>query len=131
MQTCRVVRPRAVIADIQGGARTELLLNLGDEIPQVVSNTESPQNVVVVAGRARIVLPEIAIGNRPALAIFVEVTQIAIRDEILIDVGPRARDRIHGCHDGIVRGRDVCVHLADVTPDRRLQRCAPGAEQIV
>ena len=65
------------------------MLHFGVEVPQVVADAESPDHILVIASRERIVLAEVLIRDRPALAVVAEVAQIAIRGVIPVAIPPR------------------------------------------
>ena len=60
-----------------------------------------------------------------------EVAEIAIGDEVAVQVGPRACGGIDGGVDGVQQLRDVDVGLRDIPPQRHLERRPPVAEEVV
>ena len=87
-----VVQPAAVVADLDRDARQHLLLDRGAEAP--VAGPHAPalaKRWIEIAGED--VLPEGRIGNCGTFVVQPTIQEIAVRDEVLVRVGPDARRR--------------------------------------
>ena len=101
-----VTSPVSVITAGHRHPGVELVLHFCPEIPREVADTKAAADIVGIACGAGVVLAEVQIGERSALAVRGRVEQVTVRNVISVGVVPRAGDAGH-------RGRD---RVAEAVP---------------
>src|SRR5262249_21901057 len=132
----RVAEVAAVVVVVPAGdadAFSQLMLGLGRDVPVVVPLAVAGENSRVDLHGVRIVLPEVLVRNRPALAVLSEVAQVAVGREVMVGVVPEASGRRDRSRDGVrdVAGDVVSAKLGDIAPGSKLERGLAVSLQVV
>src|SRR5262249_62206771 len=85
-----VAKPRSVIPCIKSDSRSELVLESDGCLPAVRTNTKSAQELGIVRGHGN-GGAETEAADLTAFTVDEWILQIAIREEILVRIRPRAR----------------------------------------
>src|SRR5688500_10572850 len=71
-----------VVTASDAESRAQLVLDLGREIPVGVALAVAAQDLGIPARRVRVVLTEVAVADRAALPVDLEVAEVAVRHEV-------------------------------------------------
>src|SRR5258706_11544050 len=109
------------------------MLGLGRDVPVGVALAVAREDGWVDLDGIRVVLAEVLIADRPALAIRGKVTQVAVRDVVAVGVAPATKAVRDGPRNrtGDVSGDVVRAELRDISAGGELQRGPAVAEQVV
>ena len=107
------------------------MLDFGREIPVVVTLAVAVQHGGIVPGRVGVVLAEVLIRDRSALAVQGEIPQVAVRNVVPVGVRPSAARRRDGRIDRICRFSDLGPQLCGVAAQRHLERRLAIAIEVV